>query len=166
MMSDHTKKYIDLRTALSQFKKHFSCELPVSYETYLLAGSPWQSRLHTVSMVDPRYFGGIDVNELYVLDQRHSEGSSLFDMNSISQDREEGDGIIPEGAIAICNTGSCDDILLFVRGPRDGQVWLKSWFTLAETGVDNPEDDLLMLTRTFDEFLALVDEPPVSSYSF
>jgi len=68
---------------------------------------------------------------------------------------------VPYDCITIGSAGGGhEDILLFVRGRRRDQIWLKVWDDVSED-VDldrntDPEEGLYFLANSFNEFLSML----------
>jgi hypothetical protein len=152
--------------ALRAFKRRFTDWLPTDYEAYLLAGSPWDDRLHEVKVLDSAfnknfkfYKGAVGVDYPYVLvESPEPSACSLADMNEILLSRTNGDGMLPKHSIGICGTQTSENIVLFVSGPRKGQVWLKAWHRLTHENIDDPEDDLHKLAPSFASFMKTIGQ--------
>lgn len=65
---------------------------------------------------------------------------------------------VPDGSIAIGYNGPGDSILLFSKGRRKGQVWLKVWDdTVSDPNVTaSPEEGLYKLAGSFRAFLKML----------
>lgn len=146
---------------LQMFESNIRSVLPADYRDYLLRGSPWQARLHTLEFHVSHGVDVVDVCEPYVIDERRYPGTSVTDVFRILSAREQGEGLLPAGCIAIASTTRGDHVLLFVSGERAGQIWLKSWKRLEEEDVDEPEADLVPLAKSFSEFLDAIGEGQV-----
>lgn len=80
-------------------------------------------------------------------------------MKQLYDQRTPGEGLIPDAALEIASSETDERVLLFVRGSRRGQVWLKEWATLQMHGHDDPEADLTFVADRFDQFLhVLLDD--------
>lgn len=153
-------------TALQAFKSRFAAWLPSEYEAYLLAGSPWNERSRELKVRDRAfnetfkfYNGAVDIIYPYVLIESEDESPpSLSEMNHILLSRQKGDGLLPGHCIAISGTETAENVILFVSGPRKGQVWLKAWHRLTHENIDDPEDDLYKLAPSFASFMKTIGQ--------
>ena len=65
----------------------------------------------------------------------------------------------PAGAVSIGSAGPYTDLLLFIAGPRQGEVWLKNWEETSSRAdaEGDPEEGMTRLAETFDEFLGSLE---------
>lgn len=154
-----------LQKALREFKKKHAAWLPGDYESYLLAGSPWdRSRLNEIQALTKEHlqrykYDAVILNRPYALErQGETSPSILIEINDIVLSRKRGSGLLPPHTIAIGRAQTLEDIILYVDGPRKGQVWLKGWFRLEEEDIDDPADDLFHIADTFGEFMKKIGQ--------
>lgn len=61
----------------------------------------------------------------------------------------------PEGSMAVADATGGTEFLLFLTGPRRGQVWFKDYDSCR--GYDNPEEELYFVAPNFDEFIEVIE---------
>lgn len=141
---------------LSLLEARVGRRLPEDYRAFLLARGGLKEGRTTLRywMRDGRS-ALVRVRRPYDLDPSRRPGWDLRGFHEIFIARASGEGLIPADAMVIASVDYSDVVMvLYVDGPRRGQVWLKDWRTLERTGVDKPDDDMVYIAPSF---AALVD---------
>lgn len=147
--------------AVARIEERLGCTLPQEYRSFVLKGSPWSRKQRYVRRRPGEHWPSVaEIGSVYKYKRPVPTAVTIEFMMDIFENREEGDGLIPRDSIAVASCEDDEKILLFVRGERRGQVWIKDWTRLDETGVDDPEVGLDCLAKNFDEFLDKLSESP------
>ena len=117
-------------------------ELPLEYTRFMLrqnGGYPSPSIFEIHGMPKNKYGSAECIYSI----RAHNDYDDLLETNAnVAQ-------YIPQYSIAIGHTLSGDKILLFVDGPREGQVWFYDWYGKSR----NPERRIYFIAETFLAFL-------------
>jgi hypothetical protein len=150
---------------LEPLERLVGCRLPEDYRAFLLKHNGGTPRPSGFQIVSERH-GSQDVS----VEGFYHVGEDGFNLElSIKFNRrardDDDDYEIPADAISIGSSEGAD-ILVFVRGVRVGQVWLKD----HEEDHGNPMEGMTFLASSFDEFLKKLvpgelDFPPHTEHS-
>lgn len=96
---------------------------------------------------------GMPLNPIGEIDCMHSlkHSNHVFDL---VQSNKRLDHALPRDCISIGRNASGDQILLYTRGPRAGQVWFLDWYSECE----DPVDGTYFVASSFTEFLNALRE--------
>lgn len=146
----------------ASFEAELQCELPADYREFLRSGVD--------AIPGPRYvLCDIDdalervswvVRDVYGAERCTNGVPFLIWLHRVVKARVSGEGRIPHGAIIIGGVDPREDVILFVSGSRRGQVWLKLRYRVEQYGIDEPEDSMYFLARSFTEFLSSLTSEP------
>lgn len=139
-------------TDVERFEAVLGAPLPHAYRSFLLSrngGRPVLSRFHYLGRKGARKFA--DVAQLDPLIGR----PSITDMMNCFS------GCLPTGSIPIGTSMASFPIVLYVSGPRVGQIWFKVWDDLLdEPNPTNADAAVYFLADSFENFLdKLAPEP-------
>lgn len=140
---------------MNAFERRRGISLPSQYRDFLLrdnGGKP-----------DPNFFivkRDDGTSQLTWLRELKQLGLLADDYKSLDYMPDYYEEDIPLGALVIGNAMSNDVVLVFVDGPRVGQVWYKCFLRCVEEG--NPEEELHFLAASFSEFLQLLIPNPTT----
>jgi len=159
---------LEARTAIDRIERRLRTSLPAEYRSYLLSGLPWDDRRRFVRWrAGDQWPSVVEVDRPYhyiarriPYKQGFTQNPTIEFMLDVFDKRRPGDGVIPPEAIAIASCPTYEELLLFVKGPRYGQVWLKDWLALEEEARDQPELGLHFVASCFSEFLQMLIEEP------
>jgi len=152
---------------VARAEKVLGCKLPVDYRSYMLrhnGGIPFVSNFSYFrtkrGIVQSTWLAGLDP-----IPRSTTERSmNLLWANALRQEQAERGAPLPDGCIIIGYNGADDQIMLFVRGARRGQVWMRVWDDLANhpPAVPDTEDALYLVAMSFSEFIAMLYKEDVA----
>lgn len=150
--------------AIAELERAIAIDLPPEYRRHLMRGVPWKRPDPPLAVrvgSGDRYPDLLEIHALFDFLERQfvSLGRRMKSMTvrwmlDVHRNRPVGEGRIPEDSIAIGYVITDADIIIYIRGPRRGEVWLKSFDRLERDGIDEPNDDLRFLAKDFDAFHA------------
>jgi hypothetical protein len=155
------------REAITRIEAKMGAPLPDEYRDYLLAGLPWNDERNIL-----RFGPGddwpdrveVDCPYHYRVTRTTQSARGVVKNVTIESLLELYDGrnvkSVPRDAMAVADLPMYGEVILFLRGTRRGQVWLKDW----EDDTNDPEAGLRFAASNFKEFLEKLqseDEPPI-----
>jgi hypothetical protein len=149
-------------TIVALLERELQCIMPSDYRAFLVAPSVLVTEpvYVTCDIDDAKETISWPLRDIYDPREQCEGVSFLVWLHRIVAARKYGEGLIPEGALVIGGVDPREDVILFVSGSRRGQVWLKLRYRVEQYGIDEPEDSMYFLARSFTEFLAgLTSEP-------
>ncbi len=150
--------------AIHHLQAKYNIAIPQEYVRFHADGVVWIDDLMEMPVLDLEYenYSGCrstDIVRPYpLIKNKPSPLCSVEEINDIFRSRKLGEGVLPDGCIAIAGTQCGEEVLLFTSTRRVGEVWLKSWFQFAEKGHDDPEADVFRLASSFTEFLKILGQ--------
>lgn|GEM_PF-6088668 len=155
---------MQINHAIEELEKKIGCKLPPDYRSFLMDNN--QEEYSEKLFIVPSAAAAkkvLPVNLLYEAMCEPDEFSSVAQNYDIMAARNLGDGALPDNCIPIGDSIEDTEILLYVRGSRKGEVWIKDYSYLDEGKTDKLEQGMHHVSESFAKFLDSLYEDESSS---
>lgn len=127
---------------LADLERQLSCRLPIDYKRFLVTFNGGEPR-HYVFPI--RGLRDNPSGELRVL-RSVAHTDDVFDLVAANKRLLHA---LPDGCISIGDTASGDQLILYVTGPRCGEVWFYDWYSRYR----DVNRRVYFVAKTFKEFV-------------